>query len=85
MERDVNIYVGNLSPKTSEWQLRKVFGRYGKVGKISINEQPLNGDSYCFSFVEMPFDNQASVAIQKLNGEKLGGSVLTVKESELSA
>jgi len=81
----VNIYVGNLSPKTSEWQLRKAFARYGKVGKISMNEPPCDGGAYSFCFIEMPFDNQASVAIRKLNGEKLGGSALTVKESGVSA
>jgi RNA recognition motif-containing protein len=81
MEKDVNIYVGNLSPKTSEWQLRKAFARYGKVGKIAMDEQPRDGDAYSFCFVEMPFDNQASVAIRELNGEKLGGYALTIKES----
>lgn len=80
----MNIYVGNLSPKTSEWQLRKAFGRFGKVGKISMNEQPSDVDTYSFCFVEMPFDNQASVAISKLNGEKLGGYALTIKESGVS-
>ncbi len=80
----MNIYVGNLSPKTSEWQLRRTFGRYGKVGKISMNEQQREGNAHNFCMIEMPFGNQASVAIQKLNGENLGGSVLTVKESGLS-
>ena len=81
----MNVYVGNLPARISEWQLRKAFGRYGKIGKISMNEQPREGEAYNFCLIEMPFDNQASVAIQKLNGKKLGGSVLTVKESGLNA
>ena len=80
----MNIYVGNLSIKTSEWQLRKAFGRYGKIGKISMKKQPSEDDAHRFCLVEMPLDNQASVAIKKLNGERLGGSVLTVKGSGLS-
>ena len=80
----MNIYVGNLSPKTSEWQLRKAFARYGKVGSISMDEPPRDGDVYGFCFVEMPFDNQASVAIRELNGEKLGGNALIIRESGVS-
>ncbi len=77
----MNIYVGNLSPKTSEWQLRKAFERYGKVGKISMDTNPVEKATYRFCFVEMPFDNQASVAIKELNGKNLGSSPLTVVES----
>ena len=80
----MNIYVGNLSPKTSEWQLRTAFARYGKVGKISMDELPRNGDAYSFCFVEMPFDNQASIAIRELQGKKLGGNALTIKQSGVS-
>ena len=77
----MNIYVGNLSPRTSEGQLRKAFDRYGKIGKISIDEQPRDSAAYGFCFVEMPFDNQASTAIRELNGKKLNGNALRVKES----
>ena len=81
----MNIYVGNLSATTSEWQLRKAFGRYGKIGKVSMNGKPREGGAYNFCLIEMPFDNQASVAIEKLNGAKLGGYALTVTESGLNA
>jgi RNA recognition motif-containing protein len=84
MEKDVNIYVGNLSPEASEWQLRQAFARYGKVGRISMDEQPRDGGAYSFCFVEMPFDNQAVVAIRELSGKKLGGYALTIKESGVS-
>ncbi|MDH3892346.1 MAG: RNA-binding protein [candidate division Zixibacteria bacterium] len=77
----MNLYVGNLSPKTTEWQLRKAFARHGKVSKISMGKQPPEGDPFGFCFVEMPFDSQASRAITQLNGEKLGGYALNVKES----
>ncbi len=58
---------------------------YGKVDKISLDSGPSDGDARGFCFVEMPFDNQASMAIRKLNGEKLGGYVLTIKENGVSA
>jgi len=81
----VNIYVGNLSPKTPEWQLRKAFEIYGKVDKITLDSKPREDDAYVFCFVEMPFDNQASRAIRELHGKMLGGSSLTVKESGVTA
>lgn len=80
----MNLYVGNLSPKTSESQLRKAFARFGTVGQISLHEPPADSDAYRFCFVEMPVDSQASVAISALSGEKMDGSLLTIKESGVS-
>ena len=68
-------------PQTSETQVRGAFARYGKVGKISMDNMPHDDGSYAYCFVEMPFDNQASLAIKELGGKKLGDSVLTVRES----
>ena len=81
----MNIYVGNLSPGTSEGQLRKAFEMYGKVGKVTVHDRSLDRDAYSFCFVEMPFDNQASRAIKELHGKMLGGYPLTIKESGVSA
>ena len=81
----MNIYVGNLSPKTSELQVRKAFEMYGKVDKISLDSEPRDDDAYGFCFVEMPFESQASRAIKQLHGKMLGGASLTVKESGVSA
>jgi RNA recognition motif-containing protein len=80
----MNIYVGNLSPKTTALQLREAFEMYGKVNKVSLSERPRDVASYGFSFVAMPFDNQASRAIEQLHGKMLSGYSLTVKESGVS-
>lgn len=80
----MNIYVGNLSPKTSESQLRKAFERYGKVGKISIDKKHQDPATYNFCFVEMPLSDEAAVAIRELNGKKLGESTLTIIGSGVS-
>jgi len=80
----MNIYVGNLSPRTLKWHLRRMFRRYGAVGNISMDKRPGNGNPYNFCFVEMPMDDQASLAIKELNGKKMGGYLLTVKESGVS-
>ncbi|MHC4750671.1 MAG: RNA-binding protein [Planctomycetota bacterium] len=80
----MNIYVGNLSPKTFKWQLRRMFRRYGAVGNISMHKRPSEGNPYNFCFVEMPIDDQAFHAIKELYGKKLGGYLLTIKESGVS-
>jgi RNA recognition motif-containing protein len=80
----MNIYVGNLSPKTTVWQLRKAFEMYGKVEKIAMGAMPRTDDAYGFCFVEMPFDNQASRAIKELHGKGLGGFALNIRESGVS-
>ena len=80
----MNIYVGNISPKISASQLRTAFEMYGKVDKVSLENRPRENDAFTFCFVEMPFENQASLAIKQLDGRKLGGNALTVKESGVS-
>lgn len=80
----MKLYVGNLSPDTTEFQLRKAFERFGKVDLVSMNGQRHKDSIYSFCFVNMPFDDQASQAIKKLNGKKLGGYILNIKESTVS-
>lgn len=80
----MNIYVGNLSPRTSEAQIRKAFEIYGTVGKISLNVRPPDDKAFGFCFVAMPSDDQATRAIEVLSGQSLDGFVLNVRESGVS-
>ena len=50
----MNIYVGNLSPDTSEDKLRKLFEQYGKVASINIIKDKFSGRPLRFGFVKMP-------------------------------
>ena len=81
----MNIYVGNLSAKTTEWQLRKAFEMYGKVDAITLATKPNDATSFTFCFVEMPFEKQATLAIEKLHETVLSGNVVTVKASGVTA
>lgn len=78
----MNIYVGNLSPKTSEDELRQAFEEFGEVDSAKIIKDNLTGRSRGFGFVEMPGQEQAQAAIATLNGKELGGSTLTVNEAK---
>lgn len=79
----MNIYVGNLSDRTSESHIREAFARFGNVGKISMSGLLPATGAFSFCFVEMPFDYQATVAIRELNGKLLGSNALNVCESDL--
>ncbi|NBS17544.1 MAG: RNA-binding protein [Gammaproteobacteria bacterium] len=67
-----NIYVGNLSFKTTQDELRDVFAQFGDVSSVNIITDRMTGQSKGFAFVEME-DAGAQSAIDKLNGTDLGG------------
>ena len=77
----MNIYIGNLSPRTSEDELRGVFEEFGEVDSVKIIKDNFTGKSKGFGFIEMPNQSQAQAAITGLNGKELGGSALTVNEA----
>lgn len=78
----MNIYVGNLSPKTTEAELRQAFEAFGEVDTAKIIKDNITGRSRGFGFVEMPNQEQAQSAIAGLNGKDLDGSALTVNEAK---
>ncbi|MHC1725548.1 MAG: RNA recognition motif domain-containing protein [Syntrophobacteraceae bacterium] len=77
----MNIYVGNLSAKTTEDELRQAFEAFGDVDTAKIIKDNLTGRSRGFGFVEMPNQEQAQAAIAEMNGKEVGGSAITVNEA----
>jgi RNA recognition motif-containing protein len=77
----MNIYVGNLSPSTSEEELLKAFVRFGNTESVKIITDKFTGQSRGFGFVELSDTTQAQEAIAGLNGSELGGNILTVNEA----
>lgn len=65
------IFVGNLSWKTSEEDLKAHFEQYGEVLSAKIVTDKATGRSKGFGFVEMADDESAAIAIQELNGKLL--------------
>ena len=78
----MNIYVGNLSPDTSEDKLRKLFERYGKVASINIIKDKFSGRPLGFGFVKMPALEEAQQAISALNRRKINKRVVMVSETK---
>ena len=75
-----NIYVGNLSFKTTQDELRDLFAQFGEVSSVNVITDRLTGQSKGFAFVEID-DAGAQPAIDKLNQTDLGGRTITVNEA----
>ncbi|MHB0996834.1 MAG: RNA recognition motif domain-containing protein [Elusimicrobiales bacterium] len=75
------IYVGGLPFKTTEEEMNTLFSGYGAVTSAKLITDKYSGQSRGFGFVEMPNDEEATAAMEKLNGSDFGGRKLTVNEA----
>jgi RNA recognition motif-containing protein len=75
------LYVGNLSFKTTEDELRSAFGQYGSVTDVYVAMDKMTGRPRGFAFVTMGTSDEAKQAAEKMNGVDLGGRQLTVNEA----
>jgi len=75
------LYVGNLSFKTTEDELRAHFGQFGTVTDVYVAMDKMTGRPRGFAFVTMGTEEEAKTAAEKVNGSELGGRQLTVNEA----
>jgi RNA recognition motif-containing protein len=75
------LYVGNLSFKTTEDELRSAFGQFGAVTDVYVAMDKMTGRPRGFAFVTMGTADEAKSAAEKLNGTDLGGRTLKVNEA----
>jgi cold-inducible RNA-binding protein len=76
------IYVGNLSFDTTADSIREAFAALGQVDDVFIAMDRETGRSRGFAFVTMGSSNEASSAIERLNGKLLDGRPLRVNEAQ---
>jgi RNA recognition motif-containing protein len=76
-----NIYVGNLSFRATEDDVRNSFAAHGEVASVNIIMDRDTGRSRGFAFVEMPNSEEAQAAIEAINGQEIGGRGVTVNEA----
>src|SRR5688572_28131659 len=77
----MNLYVSNISFKSSENDLRALFEQHGEVSSVKIILDRETQRSRGFGFVEMPDDAAARQAITELNGHNFQGKDLNVSEA----
>ena len=76
------LYVGNLSFNTTEGDLQRLFEAAGRVMSCSIIMDKFTNKSRGFGFVEMSSQEEATKAINELNGKEIDGRALTVNEAK---
>ena len=72
------IYVGNMSYRMTEEELRDLFAQYGTVVSANIIIDRETRRPKGFGFVEMQDDASADAAISELDGKEVGGRNLRV-------
>lgn len=77
----MKLYVGNLSFKTTEQQLRELFEPFG-VTSASLVMDRETGRPRGFGFVEVADAQQGNAAIEAINGKNVDGRDLTVNEAK---
>jgi RNA-binding proteins (RRM domain) len=75
------LYVANLPYQTSESELEELFQQCGTVSSVQIVLDRETNRSRGFGFITMGTDAEAQTAIEKLNGQAVGGRDLRVSEA----
>ena len=77
----MNLYVGNLSFKTTDASLQALFQAHGQGQSARVVMDRDSGRSKGFGFVEMDNSAEATAAINALNGTDLDGRSINVNEA----
>jgi len=75
------LFVGGLSWDTTEESLKTLFAEVGTVTSAQVIVDRDTGKSKGFGFVEMSTSEEASEAINRLNGKQLDGRAINVSEA----
>ena len=77
----MDIYVGNLSFKAAEEDIRAAFEAFGAVTSARVVMDKITGKSKGFAFVEMANEEEAKAAIAGLDGKEIQGRPVRVNEA----
>ena len=77
-----NIYVGNLPWSFKDEDLGQMFGEHGEVQSAKVIMDRESGRSRGFGFVEMSTPEEASAAIEAINGSEHDGRALKVDAAQ---
>ena len=76
------LYVGNISFKATEEDIRELFARSGDVESVKIITDAQTGNAKGFGFVEMANEEGAKKAMDELNGTTFMERSITVAEAK---
>ncbi len=75
------LYVGNLPFSADEDTVRELFAQQGTVESVKIITDSYYGRSKGFGFVEMASEEEATTAVEALNGTEMDGRTLRVDKA----
>ncbi len=78
----MNLYLGNLHYNVNEEELKEIFKEYGEVMSVVIITDKYTGRSKGFGFIEMLNDEEATKAIDNLNGTEIRGRKVIVNQAK---
>ncbi len=76
------LFVGNISFKMDEEDLKDLFSQTGNVVSVAIPTDRDTGRKRGFAFVEMETQESAQAAIDTLNGKTIEGREIVVNASK---
>jgi len=79
------LFIGNLAFSVDDSALQGVFSKHGTVASAKVIVDRDTNRSKGFGFVEMSTNEEASKAIQALNGTDLDGRAINVSEAKPQA
>lgn len=78
----MDIYVTNLSGSMLESDLKELFAGFGEITSVKIIKDHYTGSSKGFAFITMPNEEEAFMAISKLNHFRVGHRELNVSQAK---
>jgi RNA recognition motif-containing protein len=78
----MTIYIGNLSYRATEEDLKEVFAEYGAIKRVVLPTDRETGRMRGFAFVEMMEDAHEDAAISDLDGAEWMGRQLKVNKAK---
>lgn len=77
-----HLFVAGFSFATTERDLEKKFGRYGRVSDVRIIRDRRSGDSRGFGFLSLERDEEADDAIRGLDQTEWNGRIVLVEKAK---
>lgn len=78
----MKLFIGNISWKSTEEDLRKQFGRFGTIADLKLIEDKETGKSRGFGFISYEDRREGEIAIREMDGAELNGRQLRVSEAQ---
>lgn len=76
------LYVGNLAFSVTDDELQSAFTSFGNILSARVVMDRMTGRSKGFGFVELEDDGLADEAVNKMNGQTIGGRPVRVSEAK---